>query len=316
MADYRQKTLLYDHFIEARANNDLYLIKNTNLEICEITRALSRLLGWQKEQDAVGKRNVDIPNCLLGKLHDVDYFEQEVFGHKIAMHVLVLPKSDEYPCCFTYVISPIMDGKKVIGLHYKLNYDSDNFFEKHIFEYFDKIFTKNTETKCFILNLEDFLPFKLTARETDILFYIINFCMSAKRISFILGLSHRTTECYIHNILNEANCQSKEELINKFRLEYIVPYSLFSPDIKSLEKLYDSKNVNIQDIEGNKVKLTKRQMEVLRFANLGNPNKEIARYLHILPETVNKHAENIRNKTGFGSIARTLKSFRNWLEFD
>lgn len=54
----------------------------------------------------------------------------------------------------------------------------------------------------------------LSKRQIECLYYLVK-GMTAKETARIIGISHRTVECYLDNIKTKLNCSSRVELIEK-----------------------------------------------------------------------------------------------------
>ena len=79
-----------------------------------------------------------------------------------------------------------------------------------------KLFFRTTSIRRFYLQQEEYQNTKLSQREVDCIFYLIQ-NKTAIETAELMNISRRTVESYIENIKIKLACESKAAIIKKFR---------------------------------------------------------------------------------------------------
>lgn len=119
------------------------------------------------------------------------------------------------------------------------------------------------------------------------------------------------------NLLERFFSHSKSfycTLEKKFEIQRLSlsQYLIVNPEMKkggSYFPYHSKQNYQcIRDSQGSMRRLTSRESQCLLSISIGNSAKQTARYLSISNRTVEKHIENIMDKTGFRSIIQLLNA--------
>lgn len=98
------------------------------------------------------------------------------------------------------------------------------------------------------------------------------------------------------------NCD-KTELLTAIRSTFEKGFYMNEKMFEALRKQGSSKENELRDFHGNKLQLTKREIEVLKFLCRQYTTNEISEKLFISPRTVEGHRNNLLMKTGAKNIA-------------
>ena len=210
-------------------------VKDARSVFINLSHHAARLVGWKSAESCQGKTDYDLPSpasqfadkfvALDKKVleNNEPLLTLETYHYSIGWKLLLAERTllfadDGKPRAIFTTCIDISDIPMYKG-YALLNRNNSRF-------------KNQSRTAASYLLSESYCPLSLTARQQDVVFFLIR-GKSAKEIAKILHLSYRTVEFHMENIKNKLNCNTKSEVIETAIEQgflYYIPESLRQHD--------------------------------------------------------------------------------------